>query len=972
MTPLSHLLQITTFIFIAGSYDAKKYNEGGDYTKGEDNNGQYQHGSAGQAGIQGSAGVSSSATAFSRGGQSLASATSHNFGQGQGIDIRGQSNQNSFTRHGTGNDQGASLTSANSFVSGQSQGQNNRHAFSGQQASRSQGVAQFGNEQTSNENNRIGQQSFGIQGSSRFGSGQTSTDNKQNDISGRLNVGTESTSKFGSSLTLNENSRNSFPSHQTSGQTSNDNVQSSFSGHSISGNNGASRFGTSQTSNENSGNRFTGQQTFGSQGTSRFSNEQTSSNKNQNGISGRLTSESQSTRFNNEQTLQGTALNQGSTSASASINQGQRNVGFNRDSFGQPSAGGQLSSQTSAFSSHGQRQGGFNKQTFGQETFNQLNDDDSAGASTNTESGIIKDQFNSQQFNQKNSFNTQSDAGQYKDSETSFGSTSTLGGQIKSTFGQQKTSQLTGNQKQINKNGYLPPFGNEPGSLSNSQTTFNQQRFGQTSGQASSYIPSIGKPTQSSQQTSQFGQFMQQQSTTAFKPLGGFGHQPQFNNFKQSTTSSSNDQRFGRPTSESNSNNADGSSSFNLQKFDSKLGQTNSDFDSASAVPQPNGQSGHTSSQSSFLGFNSQSISSPGANNKFLQQHSPINSQQSSNNFPQAQFNVNGQSDHQFASSTQTPAFSQTSASSHVSSSGIISDKSYEYKQPSMPFNKQTDRFSSSSSNQFNRLTQQQTSTTNSQNTAPHQFQSSQNLGQDDSQESVSNQFSANSQNEVNGAQRENGAQQQLSQQFNAQSSKTQSLQTRPQITAQSSAHFQGTNQQNTRLTQQGFLKQTTAIPQSFKPLGHTNQQNAHSSTTQQQQNQFQRFIQQTGQRANQPFGSTSSQAGTNSFESSRDTTQATGAQSTQDDSSVQSQQYDGEIYQYNKPEQMLPAPNNKDQDSSSTSISTQGINRPIESFKQRSQSTSRFSAQSVAGKGEVFGGPRKPPSFDAETGYHY
>ncbi|CAG9795952.1 unnamed protein product [Diatraea saccharalis] len=72
-----------------------------------------------------------------------------------------------------------------------------------------------------------------------------------------------------------------------------------------------------------------------------------------------------------------------------------------------------------------------------------------------------------------------------------------------------------------------------------------------------------------------------------------------------------------------------------------------------------------------------------------------------------------------------------------------------------------------------------------------------------------------------------------------------------------------------------------------------------------------------------------------------------------------QSQSLDAQI---TKLESQRPQSNNR------------GSTRPqfAQSESQFSGPVSQISSQSVAGRGEVFGGPRKPPSFDQETGYHY
>ncbi|XP_059057925.1 uncharacterized protein LOC131851443, partial [Achroia grisella] len=56
----------------------------------------------------------------------------------------------------------------------------------------------------------------------------------------------------------------------------------------------------------------------------------------------------------------------------------------------------------------------------------------------------------------------------------------------------------------------------------------------------------------------------------------------------------------------------------------------------------------------------------------------------------------------------------------------------------------------------------------------------------------------------------------------------------------------------------------------------------------------------------------------------------------------------------------------------SSQFSSTQGFGSQDSGFTSQSFQPGQGSTQSFAGKGEVFGGPRQPPSFDQETGYHY
>lgn len=62
----------------------------------------------------------------------------------------------------------------------------------------------------------------------------------------------------------------------------------------------------------------------------------------------------------------------------------------------------------------------------------------------------------------------------------------------------------------------------------------------------------------------------------------------------------------------------------------------------------------------------------------------------------------------------------------------------------------------------------------------------------------------------------------------------------------------------------------------------------------------------------------------------------------------------------------------------SGSAISPLNVGKPSQAFAQTQsqfsgfQGAVGFNAQSLTGKGEDFGGPRKPPSFDSQTGYHY
>ncbi|XP_026763342.2 uncharacterized protein DDB_G0283357-like [Galleria mellonella] len=74
---------------------------------------------------------------------------------------------------------------------------------------------------------------------------------------------------------------------------------------------------------------------------------------------------------------------------------------------------------------------------------------------------------------------------------------------------------------------------------------------------------------------------------------------------------------------------------------------------------------------------------------------------------------------------------------------------------------------------------------------------------------------------------------------------------------------------------------------------------------------------------------------------------------------------------QFNKP--CCTSGNSRVQPTQSSQFSTtQGFGTQDSGFTAQSFQPGQSSTQSFAGKGEVFGGPRKPPSFDQQTGYHY
>ncbi|XP_053614719.1 serine-rich adhesin for platelets-like [Plodia interpunctella] len=754
---------------------------------------------------------------------------------------------------------------------------------------------------------------------------------------------------------------------------------------------------------------------------------------------------------------------------------------------------------------------------------------------TNSQTGISQNFIQGQSKPQQASFGKPQATSQTFNGETTTGSINTnnaFGQSSNNGFGQRHPTSSNGNT--FGNNEYLPPVnGNnrrpsqstpqKPNSLEATQG-FNQ--FAQTSSTSQATSPPVfpsGTQTNIDTTRPQFGASQGNQFASNQKPAGSvtsqnFGNlqsngKPSFGGSQTSPTPSHSSGSFpsfqplqstaqpstelttpfeNTPLSQQGNNQQSVFGSFNTQSSQNRPIQ--SPF---GAQPNKNDVSQFTStSASSFTSATSSSVqgfnSRPQSNiqpSSFTNQR-PQGSSQSNqqNNFAQSQsqnmLTENQSNDAQFAPSTQRPIFSQNTQAQGP-------DDSYYYNQPSKSFNTpntqaQVSRFPNTPFNQFNRVTQRPTfsSQSNGQGSTAqnNQPQGSNRYPRPPTLSSVAptsptlgsttayfNGITQASASAFTGAPTP-------SSQFGSQSA-FPTFGRKP--AQQTSGQFSQASAQ-TASSQSSFDKQPTAPPQSFSNINRNQFK---------QQNSFQ----QTTNNANQQPANTD------------------------DSPAVTSQQYNGEIYEYTKPAQTLPPPTEEDkkagfgqfgrqptkptlsqqqttqEPSDSQSGSTQNrpqlpaqqnfgqkiqtsqqfqsniqTNRPqfgqqttpsgninptqASSFTQsqsnqftaqasvnvNSQSAQQFgsrpfksqpthsneqsiqqsgsqgenrpicckpfvhdiqptqsnqfssqnqfgvsdftaqgfkadqpSAQSVAGKGEVFGGPRKPPSFD-ETGYHY
>ncbi|KAM3960266.1 uncharacterized protein ACR2FA_005561, partial [Aphomia sociella] len=448
---------------------------------------------------------------------------------------------------------------------------------------------------------------------------------------------------------------------------------------------------------------------------------------------------------------------------------------------------------------------------------------------------------------------------------------------------------------------------------------------------------------QSVQTTGSFSTFQSQQPTT----------QPQTElttPFESSPQSQNNNAE-----QQTHNLNAFGSLSTNSRPTQSSFGQSNTNGLSQFSVQVPtvsgsgfastlNSQRQNINSRPSDTGFNTDQ-SSLFSSQKPQSHESHFNQQNG--------FSHNQPMDAQFSSSTQRPSFSQTTLQAQGP------DDSYYYKQPSKTFNTpitnvDSSRFPGASPNQFNRLTQRpissqnsaQVSHTSQPNSPINSFQTQNGQFQGSSvrypspptlapivptSSSQSIAFTSfNGVTQASASSFPSGAPT-ASTQFAGSSTQSGFGQ---QPTQQPSSPFNKVPQTS---GQQLFAKQTTAIPQSFNDVSR-NQFGQQANSFQNQQSQF-------GQRPS---------ANINRPETLKDDSSQ----------STSSQQYDGEIYEYNKPAETLPAPVHKDTSESQRVQGGQTLTKPLFGHAQSAQS-SDSSSDSEENQGRLpFGATNSRPQF--------
>lgn len=957
------------FIFIAGSYDAQKYN-GGDYSKSDNNNGQYNQGSPGSHGSSASSSASfggqsasgsfESSGKFSHGtnNQGLNAANRHtgNFASANSFVGNSQydknNNQNTFSGHDTTDVQGVGSAS-NGFES-HAQGQSNRNIYSKHQSTPGNQVAAAS---TNNFNTDQFQGQSGTHSSINqdFASQQHNT-NQQQGISGfnKNSFGQQSSHSSGFT-SQGQNNLHNQASASAEFNSNRGNVQNQVNSND---NHQLSSFGTKdQQSNKNGylpplGNQQGSQQTFAQSSTNQAFLSANSNNRPQQqkqqfgqlhqGVSQQSSLNSLNQRPDTEEEPTFVALNEKNTIASPGF--GSSNIHISNEQhittsrFGSKPQSNQNNVDTSKFG-----QGSTN-------SFTSVSSDSSHGANTHSSSGFDhstgftqgsngESLLNSNRFSGNQQLHEASRPSQFEggfvSSQSKVNSPSRIGNSVTTTesathFGSNDEHQIT---NQHFTDVHRP---------TQSQNVFGSSKFG--SGTTSSQSNFNRGPAQSQ---ATFGSSQFDSGTTSSQSNINRGPTQSQNTFEAS--------KFGSGTTSSQSN-------INRGPTQSQTAFGSSQFGSGTTSSQSNFNRGPNQVQTAFgssqfgSGTTSSQLNSNRGHSNF---NSPVTSTES-NAFSSSQAaystdNNQGHlsnNDNRFGSSTQSPHFNRhSSASSLVINSGSNKDDSYYYKQPAKPFGITNNQFNSGSQNVNTGSQYDVPKHTTIQNSPSTSFQSQQSSQY---QQTTSNRFSENSPQPSP-----------FSQQQNIHSSSSASFQSTPQTSQPS--------QQNTGFSQQGIQKHTTAIPHPFTPLGKQPLTDTQKVQAPQQFGQFSGSNQQTSSRftaSQQPASPVGSASASSHSSFSNQGSQISGhnAPSSHAESSASTQQYDGEIYEYTKPAQMLPVPN-KDQDGSSTHVSSESA--VSQGFRPQG-SVNQFSAQSISGKGEVFGGSRKPPSFDSETGYHY
>lgn len=933
---LEAALQITNnfhFLF-AGSYDSQKYNAGSDYNESDNINGRYN---GGQSNKGSENGAIASAEAVS------GSSATQNFGnnrQGnnfnQQVSSQKEQTSNSFENSNGFSQSGSSVaeqtSGINAFgVASQSPGGVSGgfgQSFQGSFGQQKQGqVSGFSGQTTGNANKYQQSQSQGI----GFGAnGNNYNQKSQQQVSGfNGQSGNTNFKKFGQQTQV----QNSGLGAQSSGDLSQGQAATNSYGQQVSQ---TSSFGSQTAGNKLFGNNQQKQPNIGFGTQSRDSKFDVQSAQSQVSGFGGQSAQKEASGF--------TGQSQGQAEFNNKLGQTQT-----------PGFGVQSAQSQASYSTQPSNTGNFGQQSQGQSGF----ESQKYGYLPPIQNGNNKRPQGLQgpQGPETSDFNSQFQSSNQKFTETT--------NQLRPT----KQPEITLTTPLEDSK-----FGSAPQQASNQNAQFTQSqqfsKFQSTQTSAQVQQPQSTFSRRPPIQTNVFGQFSKS------------GVRPQSQGYRQQNVPVGN-----VPVKPQNS--ASAFASFNRHESVAPTKDYNNDDDEQTTGVAYTDTTPTTESSDQFNQFNQASQNFDQAPQR------PIN-QGSQGQFNQAQNQFNQNKPNQFTASTQKPFRQNNYAQQQFSS---VQDDSYYYKQPLTPFGapEGQNNFQSPTSGQFNQVTEQP----NTQSSA--QFSSSQQSQFGSRPSFQTQQFSTkyprpptlpavdptlavNTETEIPQTtfqgQFNTGVTQASASSFtsNAPSSQFNVGNTQRFPQRQQSSQFNSQESQSfSRPQSQSFGQQTTAIPAS-------------------QQNQYD----QSGNGFNQFSGS-------QTFGQRFPSNQQSLSQETTDEptTEIPASTYDGELYEYNKPAEVLPAPSQDPtpQGSEETPVQSE-IKKPEQSFQNQGQfqrnqpspvfgqdvdergmfeqQSSQFagasasfksyddSASSVAGKGEVFGGPRQPPSYDDETGYHY